>query len=103
MQALIDENMAADAADAVLIGNMLLDADMFHHVLKEHPFKNEELFYRFAADEDHGAAATKADGDAVSWADFLAPVASGYRGSDPPSLQPTIPETRPSAWRIPTR
>ena len=62
VQALIDESAAVDAADAVRLGNMLLDAGVFHHVLKEHPFKNEALFYRFAADEDHGVVATMSDG-----------------------------------------
>jgi hypothetical protein len=81
VRALIGENMAADATDAVRLGNMLLDAGVFHHVLKEHPFKNEGLFYRFAADEDHGAVAATAEGKAVRWADFLAPIAGGDTGA----------------------
>ena len=35
---------------------------------------NEGLFYRFAADEDHGVVATTPEGNAVSWANFLAPL-----------------------------
>ena len=92
VQALIDESAAVDAADAVRLGNMLLDAGVFHHVLKEHPFKDDALFYRFAADEDHGVVATKLDGSAVSWADFLAPVTGGDSETRPASLQPAIPE-----------
>jgi pyruvate/2-oxoglutarate dehydrogenase complex dihydrolipoamide dehydrogenase (E3) component len=92
VQALIDESAAVDAADAVRLGNMLLDAGVFHHVLKEHPFKNEALFYRFAADEDHGVVATMSDGSAVSWTDFLAPLTGRTSDDDPLSLQPAIPE-----------
>jgi hypothetical protein len=92
VQALIDESAAVDAADAVRLGNMLLDAGVFHHVLKEHPFKDDALFYRFAADEDHGVVATKLDGSAVSWADFLAPVTGDDSDTRPASLQPAIPE-----------
>ncbi len=90
VRALIDENIAADEDDAVRIGNMLLSAGVFHHVVKEHPFKNERLFYRFAADEDHGQTAKKADGTPVSWSDFLAPVTEIREPAL--SLQPAIPE-----------
>ena len=51
---LLDEGVAADVEDALRIGNMLLTAGVFRHVLGEHSFKNEGLFYRFAADDDHG-------------------------------------------------
>ena len=94
VRALIADNIAADEDDAVRLGNMLLSAGVFHHVVKEHPFKNEELFYRFASDEDHGEVAKKADGRPVSWSDFLAPVTS--EAAVPRSLQPSIPERDPN-------
>jgi hypothetical protein len=81
--------------DAVRLGNMSLDAGAFHHVLKKHAFKNEGLFYRFAADEDHGAVATTPDGTAVSWADFLASLTGGGPDGDSGSLQAAIPERDP--------
>ena len=87
----VESGLAADATDAVRLGNLLLEAGVFHHVVKEHPFKDEELYYRFASDEDHGDVARKADGSAVSWADFLAPMAPAA-----PSLQPAIPERDPA-------
>ena len=74
---LVEEGIANDEDDAVRIGNMMLNAGVFHHVLDAHPFKNEELFYRFVSDEDHGTVARKPDGSAVSWADFMAPLTSG--------------------------
>ncbi|MDJ0668874.1 MAG: FAD-containing oxidoreductase, partial [Desulfobacterales bacterium] len=90
---LIEEGIARDAEDAVRIGNMLLDAGVFHHVLDEHAFKNEKLFYRFISDEDHGTVARKPDGSAVSWADFIAPLT---RPEDRAiNLQPEIPERDP--------
>ena len=90
---LVKEGIALDAENAVHIGNMLLDAGVFHHVLDEHAFKNEKLFYRFIADEDHGATACKPDGSAVSWADFIAPLTNP--GGRPMTLQPDIPERDP--------
>jgi hypothetical protein len=68
---LVKEGIAVDEDDAVRIGNMMLNAGVFHHVLDEHSFKNEKLFYRFLSDEDHGTVARKPDGSAVSWADGL--------------------------------
>lgn len=87
---LVKEGIASDADDAVHIGNMLLNAGVFHHVLDEHTFKNEKLFYRFIADEDHGRVARKPDGSAVSWSDFIAPLTNPKDGLL--SLQPDIPE-----------
>ncbi|MFC1814732.1 FAD-containing oxidoreductase [Thermodesulfobacteriota bacterium] len=93
VQKLVDEGIAGDEEDAVLIGNMMLDAGVFHHVQDAHPFENKYLFYRFASDEDHGTAARKTDGSAVSWSDFIAPVAPAE--AQTLSLQPAIPERDP--------
>lgn len=37
--------------DAVAMGQKMIDKGIFHHVLDEHKFKDEELFYRFHEDE----------------------------------------------------
>jgi len=90
---LVEEGIANDEEDAVHIGNMMLNAGVFHHVLDAHPFKNEDLFYRFLSDEDHGSLARKPDGSAVSWADFVAPLTSAEDKSL--TLQPELPERDP--------
>jgi pyruvate/2-oxoglutarate dehydrogenase complex dihydrolipoamide dehydrogenase (E3) component len=90
---MVSEGIAGDEEDAVRIGNMMLAAGVFHHVLDAHLFENKVLFYRFATDEDHGMAARKADGSAVSWADFVAPLAS--EKDQPFSFQPAVPERDP--------
>jgi pyruvate/2-oxoglutarate dehydrogenase complex dihydrolipoamide dehydrogenase (E3) component len=87
---LIKEGIAVDEEDAVRIGNMLLNAGSIHHVLDAHPFKNEELFYRFLSDEDHGSVTRKPDGSAVSWADFITPLTSA--ADKILTFQPEIPE-----------
>ena len=91
VEKLVAVNIASDAVDAVRIGNMLLNAGVFHHVQHAHPFKNEYLFYRFASDEDHGRAAPKPDGSRVSWSDFLVPLTS----SQAQTFQAAIPERDP--------
>lgn len=91
VEKLVVENIASDEEDAVRIGNMLLNAGVFHHVLDEHSFKNKRLFYRFVSDEDHhGEAARHPDGKAVSWADFITPLTTP--DDQKPGLQPSIPE-----------
>ncbi len=37
--------------DAVNVGQKMIDKGIFHHVLDEHQFKDEALFYRFHEDE----------------------------------------------------
>jgi hypothetical protein len=37
--------------EAISMGQRLIDFSLVHHVLDEHPFKNEKLYYRFYRDE----------------------------------------------------
>lgn len=44
----------ATLAEAVAIGQLMIEQNIIHHILDEHNFKNEPLFYRFYLDEnDH--------------------------------------------------
>ena len=93
VEKLMDEGIASSEEDAVRVGNMLLNAGVIHHVLDAHAFKNDNLFYRFMADEDHGTEARRPDGSSVSWADFIAPLMPEKAPSF--TLQPDIPERDP--------
>lgn len=81
---------AKNEADSITLGNRLMEMGILHHVTKDHAFKNEGLFYRFATDEDfHGGHVTKSDGSKFSWADAL------FRPDTAkamPNLQPGMPE-----------
>jgi len=90
---MVVEGIAGDEADAVRIGNMMLNAGVIHHVVDAHAFKNDNLFYRFLSDEDHGAVARRPDGSSVSWADFMAPLTPSTDRTL--SLQPQIPARDP--------
>jgi pyruvate/2-oxoglutarate dehydrogenase complex dihydrolipoamide dehydrogenase (E3) component len=92
--AMVAHGLATDAMDAVRIGNLLLQAGIFRHVLNEHAFKDEFLFYRFAADADHGEVARNPDGSDVSWADldFLGATTGGFNAGE---LQARMPERDP--------
>ncbi len=93
VERMIAANVAGDSNDAERIGNLLLQAGVFRHVLGEQPFRNGNFFYRFADDADHGGVARKPDGIEVSWSDFLTPFTDG---TDEPGLQPRIPERDPN-------
>jgi pyruvate/2-oxoglutarate dehydrogenase complex dihydrolipoamide dehydrogenase (E3) component len=89
VQQLIGAGLAADENDAVRLGNLILQSGVFHHVQRAHAFKNEYLFYRFAADEDHGKVPEDVpEGSRVKWADFFeGSTVAGKAGS----LQPAVP------------
>ncbi len=90
VQQLIAAGMAADENDAVRLGNLMLQGGVFHHVQRAHAFKNEYLFYRFAADEDHGKVLENIpEGSRVKWVDFLEGSQSGAGNAG--SLQPVVP------------
>ena len=42
----------ATLAEAILIGKLMIEQNIIHHILDEHNFKNEPLFYRFYLDEN---------------------------------------------------
>ncbi|MFN2355162.1 MAG: FAD-containing oxidoreductase [Desulfopila sp.] len=91
---MIEAGLAADEADALRLGNIMLQAGIFHHVHRDHIFKNEHLFYRFATDEDHGRLPKKTKEDTmVKWSDFLGTLGAGQEGEA--SLQPGIPGPDP--------
>ena len=90
--AMVAEGIAVDRKDAVRIGGLLLNAGVFRHVLDEHTFKDQKLFYRFTDDEDRGKPAKNIEGEPLSWADFLG---SFRQSGEPESLQPGIPERDP--------
>ena len=88
---MIEEGLAADEADAVRLGNVMLNGGIFHHVQRAHAFKNDDLFYRFSSDEDHGGLPPEVpDGSSVKWSDFLGTLTPA--GPTEGDLQPSIPE-----------
>jgi len=48
---LIKNGEAGTLEKAVALGQSLMDNEDLHHVTNDHPFKNEQLFYRFAEDD----------------------------------------------------
>lgn len=48
----LSEQTKLSRKDTVKLGQKMIDKGFFHHVIDDHQFKDEELFYRF--DEDEG-------------------------------------------------
>ena len=47
----ISEKTKLSRQDAIKLGQKMIEKGFFHHVMDEHQFKDEELFYRFNEDE----------------------------------------------------
>lgn len=91
VERLIESGAAVDEEDATRLGNLLLQAGIFHHVQRAHQFKNDYLFYRFADDEDHGGIVDDTSlMERVRWSDFLGIQSPDV--SERNSLQPSVPE-----------
>ena len=48
----IVKQLKISRSDAVNLGQKMIDKKIFHHVVDEHQFKDEPLFYRFYEDEN---------------------------------------------------
>lgn len=54
VKVLVEEKVAENEEEALLLGNLLLENGYIQHVARDHPLKNEHLFYEFIEDGKHG-------------------------------------------------
>lgn len=76
---LVEKGYAESRREAVAVGNVLLMQNYLHHVLRDHDFKDENLFYRFLADEPENAI-VRAGGELTSWSTYM-PGAEANQGT----------------------
>lgn len=86
VQFMVSSGLTSTEEDALLLGNLLLDAGYIAHVLREHKFENKHLFYRFTKHEDHGAPGLS--GISVSLSVFAPSVEQGQFAFLPPFCLP---------------
>ena len=67
---LVTSGAANNRNDAVEVGKALQALYIFEHVLRDHEFKDENLYYRFLGDNERGAHNINEQGR-VSWKNFL--------------------------------
>ena len=73
--------LGASRATALEVGKCLLEHGVFHHVVKDHAFRDEQLFYRFATISPAVEAIALDDLVKQMWSPGGLPVAPrGYRG-----------------------
>ncbi|PNW84735.1 hypothetical protein CHLRE_03g156550v5 [Chlamydomonas reinhardtii] len=77
---LVAAGAAAGPAEAVALGNSMMEAGLFHHVVYEHRFEDDYLFYRFTDDNHVGGTAGAGAAPAPAAAPGLTP--SGKRRAD---------------------
>ena len=79
---MISSGLAANEEAAIALGNRLIDSNYLHHVVRDHTFKNEKLFYRFLIHDDHRGKVVQ--NQAVSWESVMT-------GAPPSSVAPDRP------------
>lgn len=55
---LVQSGATATREDAVLLGNVFMEMHLIEHVLRDHPFKDEYLFYRFVGANERTSKCT---------------------------------------------
>lgn len=87
VQWLVTSGTAQTRQDAINLGLLLQDAGIIEHCLRDHDFKDEELFYKFIPDSERGGRPRRQQGNLLSWADLISSPMKA--GSD---LQPNLPQ-----------
>jgi len=91
---LVDSGAVTSREDAVELGKALQALHIFEHVLRDHPFKDEALFYRFVAENERGAHKVDENtGLRMSWTTFLGGESISSGGDDSTkNRQPKMPQ-----------
>jgi len=88
---LIKSGAAISRQDAVELGKALQQMNIFEHVLRDHGFEDEYLFYRFLEENERGTYAVDENtGQKVMWSKFLGGKSPSDDGRSP--LQPNFPK-----------
>jgi len=85
---LVQMEASSDRADAVALGQTLMnELHLFEHVTRDHPFADDNLYYRFVEENERGKVAMNEEtGKQFSWSDFLMPLTQDHA-----SLLPQLP------------
>jgi hypothetical protein len=90
---LVQSGITATREDAVLLGNAFVEMHMIEHVLRDHAFKDEYLFYRFVGENERGSyKIDEKTGESIKWDYFLGATKPAHSTDYDQSLQPRLPE-----------
>ena len=89
---LIQSGSAASRQDAVELGKALQEMGIFEHVLRDHGFEDEYLFYRILGENERGAyAIDEKTGQKIKWSNFIGGI--GVSDDNHSPWQPNFPRT----------
>lgn len=93
---LVESGATTTREEAVELGKVLQEMRVFEHVLRDHEFKDEHLFYRFVHASERGTyKIDEQTGQAVKWSSFLGAgtgETSEANGDDHVPWQPSLPK-----------
>ena len=82
MAYMVSNGLAENVEAAISLGDRLIDNNYMHHVVRDHTFKNQMLFYRFLIHDDHRGKAVKSE--PVSWESVLTGAPPSFAATDRP-------------------
>ena len=84
---------ATNRESAVVLGQSLMsDYFLFEHVTRDHPFADDQFYYRFIPENKRGTLGVDSKtGKKVTWSNFLAPTTGEYMAKTNESFQPKLP------------
>lgn len=91
---LLSHGDCASRTDTVMLGQSLMDGlHLFEHVTRDHPFADQNLFYRFVDESERGAVKINdATGQKFAWSDYLSSSSSSGNGNNSnPMMMTTAP------------
>ena len=90
---LIESGATSSREDAVELGKALQQMNIFEHVLRDHEFEDEYLFYRMVGENERGAfKIDEKTGEKVKWASFLGGESGVSKGNHESPRQPNLPK-----------
>ncbi len=90
---LVASGATATREDAVELGKALKEMYLFEHVLRDHDFEDDYLFYRFVGDNERGTyKIDERTGEKVKWSKFLGGDESKRTSEGHPPWQPNLPK-----------
>eukprot|EP00177_Eucheuma_denticulatum_P003913 GFKZ01007075.1.p1 GENE.GFKZ01007075.1~~GFKZ01007075.1.p1 ORF type:complete len:688 (-),score=132.43 GFKZ01007075.1:377-2401(-) len=101
VQYMVTTGVAQSRQDAVNLGLLMQESGIIEHCVRDHDFKDEELYYKFIDDTERGGRGKTSAGRLVSWADLLStPLVADGRDLTPALPQPSFDESDHAVPRI---
>jgi len=92
---LVKSGAANSREDAVELGKALQQMNLFEHVVREHGFEDDYLFYRMLEPNERGANSIDERGQTIKWSNFLGDAKSNNSWKQPSFPKPDFQQLDP--------